>query len=59
MNAARPVPRGVTEIRARGGNGVLLKPWALPPYFRGARALFCQRQNTGRAGLDDHYSPVS
>ncbi|MEU7729928.1 hypothetical protein AB0B78_32575 [Streptomyces sp. NPDC040724] len=22
-------------------------------------ALFCQRQNSGRTGLDDHYSPVS
>ena len=21
--------------------------------------LFCQRQNTGLTGLDDHYSPVS
>ncbi|MCT4357594.1 hypothetical protein M5362_31300 [Streptomyces sp. Je 1-79] len=29
------------------------------PYVRGIPALFCQRQNTGQAGLDDHYSPVS
>lgn len=29
------------------------------PYFRGTPTLFCQRQNTGRTGLDDHYSPVS
>ncbi|MET9461557.1 hypothetical protein ABZY05_42110 [Streptomyces canus] len=27
---------------------------ARPPHFRGTRALFCQRQNSGRAGLDDH-----
>lgn len=28
------------------------------PYLRGTPALFCQRQNTGRTGLDDHYSAV-
>ena len=28
-------------------------------YIRGIPALLCQRQNSGRTGLDDHYSPVS
>lgn len=29
------------------------------PYFGGIPAVICQRQNTSRTGLDDHYSPVS
>ena len=29
------------------------------PYFRTVFALLCRRQNSGRTGLDDHYSPVS
>ncbi|MDQ0596252.1 hypothetical protein QF037_000597 [Streptomyces canus] len=33
-----------------------LLPRALP-HTKGA--LLCQRQNGGRTGLDDHYSPVS
>lgn len=55
---------GRVEIVADAGQ---VLPWARgcdgscepPPHFRGAPALFCQRQNTGRTGPDDHYDPVS
>jgi hypothetical protein len=54
---------GATDPRERGPFG----PWPEPeedettavPYFRGTPTLFCQRQNTGRTGLDDHYSPLA
>lgn len=43
-----------------GNRGVIAANDPEPsPYFRGIPALFCRRQNTGRPGLDDHYSPVS
>jgi hypothetical protein len=52
--------RGVTEIRAKGQRDDLEALSAGPvPYFRGTAVLVCQRQNTGRTGLDDHYSPVA
>ncbi|AKZ53414.1 hypothetical protein SAM23877_0365 [Streptomyces ambofaciens ATCC 23877] len=28
------------------------------PYLKGMPARLCQRQNNGRTGLDDHYSPA-
>jgi ATP-dependent helicase YprA (DUF1998 family) len=49
-----------SEIRAKGQRDDFADLSTGPvPYFTGTPVLFCQRQNTGRTGLDDLYSPVS
>ncbi|MFE4832634.1 Tn3 family transposase [Streptomyces sp. NPDC056672] len=53
-----PWPGQVIRQRCRG-DGVCDGSRGSSPYFRGIPAPFCQRQNTSRTGLDDHYSPVA
>lgn len=60
LSVSLSATEGCERYAPKGQRGDLEALSAGPvPYFRGTPTLFCQRQNTGRTGLDDHYSPVS
>lgn len=57
--------RNTRTARERCHHLMIIQPFrhSTAPKFDGNppvhKKLFCQRQNTGRTGLDDHYGPVS